>query len=109
MSSSAGRNRSFRRSSRGFAIASPTLMTRHRIAQSGENWNPKSPENRPEPAVSCKNDYSDPAARPPCSTAWRFFTGDYRAVRIRSLLQCTAFGHPIIGLKAECFANRRQR
>jgi hypothetical protein len=72
MSSSAGRNRSFRRSSRGFAIASPTLMTRYRIAQSGENWNPKSPENRPEPAVSCKNDYSDPAARPPCSTAWRF-------------------------------------
>jgi hypothetical protein len=52
-------------------------MTRHRIAQSGENGNPKSPENRPEPAVSCKNDYSDPAARPPCSTAWRFFTGDY--------------------------------
>jgi predicted phage terminase large subunit-like protein len=52
-------------------------MTRHRIAQIGKNRNPKSPETGPEPAVSCGNDYFRRAPRPPCSTAWRFFTADY--------------------------------
>ena len=51
MSSSAGRNKSFRRSPRGFAIHPPTLMTHHRIAQIAENGNPKSPETR---AQTCR-------------------------------------------------------
>src|SRR5437773_6996255 len=51
-------------------------MTRHRIAQIGENRNPNRQKTDPEPAVSCKNGYFRPAAPPPGSTAWRFFTAD---------------------------------
>jgi hypothetical protein len=32
-------------------------MTHHPIAQIAQNGNPKSPENRPRAAVSCKIDY----------------------------------------------------
>jgi hypothetical protein len=49
--------------SRGIAIASPTLMTHHPIAQIDENRNPN------EPAVSCEIDYFKSAAQPPCSKA----------------------------------------
>jgi hypothetical protein len=52
------------------------ISYRHQIAQSGENWNPKSPENRPRTRRFLQKRLLRPAARPPCSTAWRFFTGD---------------------------------
>jgi hypothetical protein len=79
MSSSAGRNRSFRRSSRGFAIASPTLMTRYRIAQSGENWNPKSPENRPRTRRFLQTITQTPPLGRPAQRLGVFFTGDASA------------------------------
>jgi len=73
------RNLSWRRA------RSPTLMTRHRIAQIGENRNPKSPEDRRQPAAAGKSDYFRRAARPSCSTTWRFFTGDNQRL-LRSFL-----------------------
>jgi hypothetical protein len=38
---------------------------------------PNRQKTAPKPAASCRIDYFGRVARPPCSTAWRFFTGDY--------------------------------
>src|SRR5438477_2499385 len=40
-------------------------MTQQPIAQTGENRNPESPENRGKPALPSGNGYFRPAARPP--------------------------------------------
>src|SRR3981189_2718586 len=37
---------------------------------------PNRQKTAPKPAASCRIDYFARVARPPCSTAWRFFTGD---------------------------------
>jgi hypothetical protein len=55
-------------------------MTRYRIAQIARNRNPKSPEIGFKPPISGKLDFFAPAVPPPCSMAWRFFTGDYLAL-----------------------------
>src|SRR5437868_13570753 len=50
-----------------------TATESHRLAKTGI---PNRQKTDPEPAVSCKNGYFRPAAPPPGSTAWRFFTAD---------------------------------
>jgi len=78
ISSSAGRNKSFCRLSRGFAIAPPNADDiRPTESQIAENRNPKSPENRPQKPLSCKFYYFVQPAQPALSNAWPFFTDDY--------------------------------
>jgi len=79
ISSSAGRNRSLRRSSRGLPIALPrTPKQGSRESRTGPNRNPKSQETRDQTALSCKIDYFPSAHSLLPAPLSEFFTGDTR-------------------------------